>query len=456
MANGLPPRFVDLYHAYCNPGREFNVMGRATDILAPSRSRGTDWMFTFSLTDPTMGGEFFNEGVKVRFFRKSEGELPPVQDIGDIIILRNLKITEYQGMRMGISCSNTRWAVFPRRNFPGTSSIERSCPKFIKDPKDVSPSEAEIHYALELYHQGPKSPSITSSATDSVSSAQQSNSSIGTSVSPPSSSRPVVSKATLRRDKFSLIKDLKADTYYDLTGQVVKMYPGNGIVEIYVSDYTSNQLLFDYKVGNGTDRDNSLYDRKWPGPFGKHTMTVTLWPPHSDFAQNSVEENDLVSLRNVHIKWSKGGKLEGVIHTDRMNTDRLGISVINDTQKENDAKVKDLLRRKLEYKRGLEKTVKNAEATARGQKRKAAGDGRPLSKTSARKRRKEEKLAVNTKKRLQSSESEESDSGIAGEQRGKKRSGCRTKKRTEVLRAHRDLNKNGRWSSLSPTSYPPR
>lgn len=100
--------------------------------------------------------------------------------------------------------------------------------------------------------------------------------------------------------------------------------------------------------------------------------------------------------------------------------------------------------------------MKNAEATARGQKRKAAGDGRPLSKTSARKRRKEEKLAVNTKKRLQSSESEESDSGIAGEQRGKKRSGCRTKKRTEVLRAHRDLNKNGRWSSLSPTSYPPR
>lgn len=419
-------------------------MGRATDVLAPSRSRGTDWMFTFSLADYTMGGEAFNEGFKVRIFRKSEGDLPPVQDIGDIVMLRNLKITEYQGMRMGISGFNTRWAVFPSRTFPGNSSIKLSYPKFIKDPKDVLPSEAEMHYALELCYQGPQSPSVTSSAAESFSSAQRSGSTVGTSVSPPSSSRPIVTKATPRRNKFSLIKDLKADTYYDLTGQVVKIYPSNGIVEIYVSDYTPNQLLFDYVLGNGAGRDNSLYNRKWPGPFGKHTLTVTLWPPHSDFAQNSVEESDLVNLRNVHVKWSKGAKLEGVIHTDRMYTDRLGINVISDTQKENDEKVKDLLRRKLEYERAFEKTVKNAEATARGQKRKAAGDGRPLSKTSARKRRKEEKLAANTKKRLHSSESEESDSGITGESMDKKKSRLRRKQETEVSQAPQDLNKNSK------------
>ena len=419
-------------------------MGRATDILAPSRSRGTDWMFTFSLADSSMGGEAFNEGFKVRFFRKNEGDLPPIQDIGDIVMLRNLKITEYQGMRMGISGFNTRWTVFPFRTSPRNTSSKPSYPRFIKDPKDVSPSEAEMHYALGLCHQGSHSPIETSSATESFSSAQQSTLSACTSVFPPSSSRPVVTKATPRRDKFSWIRDLKADTYYDLTGQVVKIYPSNGVVEIYVSDYTSNQLLYDYEWKDEANMDNSFYDRKWPGPFGKHTLTVTLWPPHSDFAQNSLEKNDLVCLRNVHVKYSKSGKLEGVIHTDMMFTDRLGISVISDTQKESDAKVGELLRRKSEYQETFEKIMKNANATARGQKRKAAGDGQPLSKTSARKRRKEEKLATNGKKTLHSSECGGSDSGIAREEKGKKKSKRKANKGTETLRAPRDLNQSSK------------
>ena len=462
MAPLLPRQFVDLYNASISPGRESNVMGRVSDVMAPSRTRGTDWMFTFSIADHSMGEEW-NAGLKVRFFRKSEGDLPPIQNVGDIVLLRNLKITDYQGMHMGMSGFNTRWTVFPLSKIP--ANVPQSEPaylKFLKDPKAISPSEEEMRYAFELCKRvSDQSPSMTSSAVESFTSGQQGSSSAWTSVSPTSSSRPVITKSTPRRDKFSLIEDIKADTFYDLTGQVVKSYPGNGVVELYLSDYTSNQLLYDYLWGedggddnNSTDNNDlsfsrtSYYDKKWPGPYGKYTLTVTLWPPHSYFAQNSVQENDIVCLRNIHIRWSKGNKLEGVIHTDKIYPDRVGISVIGDSEKETNEKVKNLLKRKLEYKRSFEKAAKCAKATARGQKRKAAGEGRSLAKSTARKRRKQENLAANAQKVNDPSESADSQSDETSGQGVKKKTKTKERK-AQAARAPRDLNPNVKASHNS-------
>ena len=403
-------------------------------------------MFTFSLADHSMGGNFgaFNEGLKVRFFRKSEGDLPPVREIGDVVILRRLKMTEYQGMRMGISGYSTGWTVFPISRWRETGSATAPSPSFIKDSKDSSPSEAEMQYARELCSLATQTDSVSASAADPSSVGLHNNSFAGSTLSPPSSARPVITNSTPRRDKFSLIADVKADTYYDLTGEVVKIYPSNGVVELYISDYTSNQLLYDYEWGSGENRDNSTYDRRWPGPFGKYTLMVTLWEPHSYFAQNSVEQGDIVSLRNMYVKYSKSGKLEGVVHTDRMHPERIGITVINDTAKEKDSKVKNILMRRSEYERTSEKTVRKAEATARGQKRKAAGEGRQVAKSTARKRRRFDKLAANIKERQQFSESEETDTAINNRETSMKASRTGKKQRSEGAGHPQDLNKNSK------------
>ena len=107
------------------------------------------------------------------------------------------------------------------------------------------------------------------------------------------------------RQKFSLIKDVEIATYYDLIGQVVKIYPSNGKTDLYITDYSPNQLLYFYEWGQGEEgfeaRDGDEFGyvsrssknaKKWPGPFGKLTLAVTLWSPHSAYAQGQVKEGD--------------------------------------------------------------------------------------------------------------------------------------------------------------------
>ena len=161
--------------------------------------------------------------------------------------------------------------------------------------------------------------------------------------------------------KFSLIKDVQHHHFYDLVAQVVKTFPGSGEkYDIYVTDYTSNSLLFNYEwdSGNlgsmGTDGDEFGYapgprpKHSWPGPYGRMTLQVTLWSPHSFHAQSNVKEGDNIFLRNVHIKYNTDGhpRLEGLLHTHRFQPERIDISVIKDRD---DERVRELLERKRAY-----------------------------------------------------------------------------------------------------------
>ena len=466
LAPPLPPYFSTLNAAFQLTNSTPSVIGNVTDLLPPSRSRGTDWMLTFSLCDPSLGsvGEDWHKGLRIRFFRKSQHDLPPIAGVGDIVMLKNLRITEYQGMRMGMSNFNTRWTVFPAsaipQRLPGIGGNDwPGSLKYFKDPKDSIPTETEMRYAFELANQGPCAFNTAPSVTDPSSSVAQSfSSSAATSLSPLSSSKPLSSKSLPRREKFSLLQDIKADTYYDLVGQVVKLFPGNGIVELYITDYTSNGLLYDYEWHENEEEDGypykqSNYDRKWSGPWGRQTLTVTLWPPHNYFAQNSVEEQETVHLRNVHVRWSKGGKLEGVLHTDKMYPDRVGISVLGEREKEDNEKVKDMFRRRSEYRKTIDLIQKKAIATSRGQKRKAAGEGRPLARSSARKKRKKEKENLAKRRRnTHSSQSEHSESGDTDhitDAKSMKRSA-----EESAVKPRRDLNPDVRSShgSVPPLS----
>ena len=467
LAPPLPPYFSTLNAAFQLTNSTPSVIGNVTDLLPPSRSRGTDWMLTFSLCDPSLGfvGEDWHKGLRIRFFRKSQHDLPPIAGVGDIVMLKNLRITEYQGMRMGMSSFNTRWTVFPAsaipQRIPGIDGNDWSGSlKYFKDPKESIPNETEMRYAFELANQGPCAFNTAPSVTDPSSSIARSfPSSAATSTSPSSSSKPLSSKPLPRREKFSLLQDIKADTYYDLVGQVVKLFPGNGIVELYITDYTSNGLLYDYEwheneEESGYSYKQSTYDRKWPGPWGRQTLTVTLWPPHNYFAQNSVEEQEIVHLRNVHVRWSKGGKLEGVLHTDKMYPDRLGISVLGEREKEDNEKVKEMFRRRSDYRKTIDLIQKKAIATSRGQKRKAAGEGRPLARSTARKKRKKEREDLgNRRKNIHSSQSEYSESGdadhITATRASKKRSA-----EESAVKPRRDLNSNVRSSHSAVPPLP--
>lgn len=374
MSLSVPPRFVDLYTASTRFNTDINITGVVTDYMSPSRSRGTDFMFTFSIADHTMGGigPGGGEGLKVRFFKPMETELPQVRGTGDVIMIRSIKVKVWNGVTLAMSSYATTWVVFPAYFLPEvvpSSSIQL---RHISGNRAAKPSAHEMRYAVEICNWHDRS-LYTSLAPHSQSDQ----------MNPPpiSVSSSVVST---RKDKFSLIQDLQVDTYRDLVGQVIKLYPSNGCVELYFTDYTTNQLLFNYMWGddeenqNGTGREGDEFSyiprnrdgKKWPGPFGKQTLTVTLWNPHSEFALAEVQPDDFVHLRNVHIKWSKDAKIEGYLHSDRLNPDRIDITVIK--KLEDHDRGKDALRRKREYWLKAKQQAPRFTEEVRGQKRKAA------------------------------------------------------------------------------------
>ena len=437
----LPPSFVDLQSVPRHLNAEVNIMGVVTDFLLPQRSRGTDWMRSFSITDLSFGG-LGDDGLKIRYFRPTESEMPAIMGTGDVVLLRSIKIKEWSGMTIGLSSRATSWIVFPAASIPSQMPHSHVQLTHAKEARTASPSPVEIKHAIALCNSRDRSTFTIPSPSP--------NNQAGAS----SSSAPAMTQG--RREKFSLIKDVETDTYYDIVGQVVKLYPSNGRVELYVTDYTSNNLLWNYEWGQdeGIGREGDVYNytrresskKNWPGPFGKMTLTVTLWPPHSSFGEQNVKQNDFVHLRNVHIKWSKDSKLEGVLHSDRYYPDRVDVTIL--TNNESDDRVKDVLRRKRDYTKKFESQAASFIGEARALKRKQEDESKPLSKTQARKRRKQEREQLASKKCHDIDELEDKENSEQGPSRRVQNTNPTNATLPKSLR--QDLNKNGQYSIEVP------
>ncbi|KAL8809727.1 MAG: hypothetical protein Q9200_003166 [Gallowayella weberi] len=380
MSTQVPEGFNSISSLSSNVNREVNLMGVVTDFLPPARSRGVDWTCNFRLADETA----YDDGVKVQFFRPMEAELPQVQGLGDVVILQKIKISSWKGMTTCLSSRSTSWTVIPATTIPETLPRRQINLKCVKNTGSSVPTQQQMRYAIELCNSRERTaPSSTNPAQTPVT----------------SSSMTATPSSAGRRDKFALIKDLQIDKFYDLIGQVVKIYPGNGAVELYVTDYTTNGCLFNYAWGHGDDEQSER--PKWRGPLGKQTLTVSLFPPHSYYAQDNVREDQYVFLRNVRIKYSKDLKMEGCLHTDKYYADRVDVSVLQD---HNDDRLKDLLRRKLEYTKKWSQQKNGYTEITEGQKRKLKEEPK-LSKNQAKRRRKQQREEEASKRKQQATPS---------------------------------------------------
>lgn len=154
---------------------------------------------------------------------------------------------------------------------------------------------------------------------------------------------------------FCLAKDIKPGMVVSLMGSVIRVdgnYPGKCLM--YISDYTSNELLPPYGEDNGNPRLGDQYGYLDPPkqnrdfPKGRMTLQVTLWEPHDFFARTFVQLNDIVHLTYVHIKNRRSYEyqIEASVHTDRQFPQRLHVHKVN---AEEDDCARELLRRKRDY-----------------------------------------------------------------------------------------------------------
>ena len=375
MAPDPPPGFVALGESLTRAETgSVNVIGVVIDCLPMAPTRKTDWMLTCSLDDGTTGAY----GSKLRFFGAPK-DLPPINQHGDVAVIRGLRRLN-GAFTMLISNSLTKWTVFRGGDIPISLPSFTASVGCLKNGLSPVVTAAEMQYVINLkIGQDPSK-----------------------FIAPPT--QEIQKKMENPRGKFSTLNGVCTDKFYDLVGQVIKMYPVNDVLEVYLSDYTTNNLLFNYDYQEPNDPEfeyASDVKRRWPGPFGQQTVQVTLFQPHAGYARTHIFENEFVLLRNVHIKYntySANNRLEGVLHANKFYPDDINVSKLEIE----DERVKKVLKAKLAYEKQFKS--QRAQANASASKKRApdanssvAGESaepkqpNPQSK-SARKKRRKEKL----------------------------------------------------------------
>lgn len=228
-------------------------------------------------------------------------------------------------------------------------------------------------------------------------------------------------QASVIKDKYSPLKDLEEDRYYNLLGEVVKKFEHGDKTTVYLSDYTANRRFYNYKSsdaarGASEDRDGDEYgytskfadseEKDWPGPRGKLTIQLTLYDEHVASMMN-FQPQQWVEIRNVKVRMGSNSCLEG-----RLNGGAGGIWLVTKTLEadEIDPRYKDGLRRRRAYEEALKNEVreqKDAESNG-GLKRKSDAK----SKSKNKKLKKERWAAVEEKRAAaekRSTNSEEED-----------------------------------------------
>lgn len=349
-----PPGFVDLATAQ-SAGRNSTVavIGVVVDYMPPKKTYSGDFQATMKLQDHSW--RYSSEGLKVKFFKKRFEDLPPIKGIGDVVLFRNIKVSEYAGEILLVSTHFTAQLVFSGAIVPspafkldyvsgngklpcqGTDGLRNTLGPVEQDYIITLKNELNVQVkAIDTAAPAPVVPGAARSTQPGV---------IG---------RPTVYGAFSQ--KFRLVKDLKDYVFSDVCVEVVKKFTTmNGACELYVTDYTPNKQMFYYappEEKNDLVRDGDQFGyngppkRNWPGPYGFLVFKVNLSEPHASFANHQVSEGEMIALENIKVKlMPNNNRLEGDMWPDQNNSSKVQVRKISSQRKE----IQDLLLRKSEY-----------------------------------------------------------------------------------------------------------
>lgn len=398
MASPPPNGFLEIIEAVKKTDQSpYNVIGLCVDYLAPAQSRGSDLTMKIQLWDASCLGspELNSDGMLIRCFSKERKNFPPIHDIGDIVIARNIKTIMRGSQRFGISSLATRWTIISASSLldgpdPHFSRVfvRRSHEEPFSESRSLYLELGELQYAKALLEA--KDPSTLRVAPKSTTMDENS----GNPHQP--------------HKKFRMLRDITSPNealnpqFVDLIGEVRKVYSGTGNpVEVQLTDYTEHPLLFDY----AEEGDVSGHKGSWKGPWGKLTITINAWDQHGQFIINNVQKGAIdlgtyFRLTNVQIKMDKFGTyMQGHLRGGGSNS-TTGITIHNANDASHIPELKDLIARKRLYNINRKSKAIGLVKDAPSRKRSADDkqEERPKTKKAKRKtakRREERCLASN-------------------------------------------------------------
>jgi protection-of-telomeres protein 1 len=304
----LPSGYTAIRDAPQVAGMMANFIGVLSDVREPFMSRGNDFVLDFTIQDDSGSST-----LRCRLFRRLKASLPTSNSIGDIVLLRNVKIGFFNGSAETVIGGKMQVVMifFPAKDIPapefatgyGTGGLSKLPCNGLINSHATTPAEVQAIIQLKARTRSTIPQVQQKAATRRV-------------------------ESTYKR-KLALIKDLEPENFYDVEAEVVKWYSADpGTVDLYVTDYTSNKDLFYYEDPELPDDPDFPPLTKWQGPFGQITIAVRLYEPHASYAGDRVRDGDLVYLSDVHTKLSDANKLEGVLHQDPRFSDKVKIRKI--------------------------------------------------------------------------------------------------------------------------------
>ena len=101
----LPRTFTDLDKAYnAMPNSFLNIAGVVVDLMPVTRTTKGQDMLTFKMLDVKLRDAVYGtEGLKTRFFMERQEDLPAIEKLGDVVILKNAKMFSFQGEIVAVS-----------------------------------------------------------------------------------------------------------------------------------------------------------------------------------------------------------------------------------------------------------------------------------------------------------------------------------------------------------------
>ncbi|KAI1503576.1 hypothetical protein F5X99DRAFT_374806 [Biscogniauxia marginata] len=363
----LPPGYSSIKDILDNTlpaGRLASTIGLVKDFRAPIQTRGADWKTTLTIYDKSTEDD---AGLLISIFRP-EGEMPR-PDAGDVVVIISAKIQLYRGEVSMLSSRSTVIHIYGANEIPKPPKSAKGALRPPCRPNDRPLGDKEHEYVAWLFHSIDKDV-IPDAATFDMQ----------------------VEQSRRSREKFSTLGSVCEGQFCDVIVQVVKEpYDEFDKTTLWVSDYTENDNFYKFswdgaKISEGRDGDPYGYVNtsiqaasNWSGPYGRRSMQVTCFEPHASYMKSEVKVGQWVRLRNLQVKFGHNmNNLEGFLREDRTSFGgQLQVDILATDDPENcDKRLKDAVRRKLDYEKAKKKQQKSFAATnGDGAKRKAAGEG---------------------------------------------------------------------------------
>ncbi|CEL52469.1 C, briggsae CBR-GCY-28 protein [Rhizoctonia solani AG-1 IB] len=292
-------------------GTKVSVIGVVRGISLPKSVKSGDWFVSTELLDPSNTEQ---TAYKINLFLpESSKDCIPSVKAGDILMLRKLSVARFNNAVVGTGYTDSfQWAGYSPSQKVHFHSTRRT---FLDEEHCFffTPDDEELAYAARLADWWSALQELAKTKPDGV---------------------PTLMSQPKGRSLITL-SEAKVDVFFNCVVEILYgLPPGDQCAEIFVTDYTINNLLFTRRPpeAGGTQDKTKVY--------GKRVLKVVLWGDTQIAHAQELETPGYYYIDNLRVRFDSKGYLEGTLQDNRRKIDKL---------RSDDPLLPALLQRRQEY-----------------------------------------------------------------------------------------------------------